>query len=259
MPEVMSMEVNSNKEYESLQNHQTIEKLASDSTALEIERGDIENQDLPDFIKEQQQVHKSTENISNWRKWTTEYFDKFKGVEGKKAPPIASGIQMVYSSFLSLIGILLVSVTSYWYISKEFTAEENVAVTLITGSFGASAVILYDAYQSPLAQPRNVLGSYLISSFIGICTRLVCNQIGLPQYLSGSFAVALAILGMNLTRTVHPPGGACALIAVIGGRPIWRLGFGFILTSLGAAFIMLMVALLGNNLLPQRRYPQYWW
>jgi CBS-domain-containing membrane protein len=64
---------------------------------------------------------------------------------------------------------------------------------------------------------------------------------------------------MNLTKTVHPPGGACALIAVIGGPAVWNLGFGFMATSVGAAVIMVIVAVVGNNLVPTRQYPVYWW
>lgn len=72
-------------------------------------------------------------------------------------------------------------------------------------------------------------------------------------------AVAIAILGMNLTKTLHPPGGACSLIAVIGGSTVHSLGYGYVLTSIGAAFIMLCVAVIGNNLVPFRQYPVYWW
>lgn len=66
-------------------------------------------------------------------------------------------------------------------------------------------------------------------------------------------------VGMNLTKTVHPPGGACALIAIIGGPSVTNLGFGYILTSFGGVFIMVVFALIGNNLIPTRKYPVYWW
>ena len=64
---------------------------------------------------------------------------------------------------------------------------------------------------------------------------------------------------MHLTKTLHPPGGATALIAVIGGPKIHNLGYVYVLIPVAAgAFIMLAVALLINNLAPTRRYPEYW-
>ena len=119
-------------------------------------------------------------------------------------------------------------------------------------------MLIYEAYQAPLAQPRNVLGGYIVSSFTGVTTRLVCGYIGIPLFVTGPIAVALAIAFMNITRTLPPPGGACALIAISGGPAIHGLGYGYILTSCGAALLMLAVALLGNKLIPHRQYPIYW-
>ena len=64
---------------------------------------------------------------------------------------------------------------------------------------------------------------------------------------------------MNLTKTQHPPGGAAALIAVIGDDTLVNLGYGYMLTCGGGALLMLSVALLGNNLVPGRQYPVFWW
>ncbi len=187
------------------------------------------------------------------------YVNKFKGVDGMKGPDLQVPHEIVSSCVLSFIGIFLVSVTSFWYLSKQFHGENNTAVTMLTGAYGASAILLYDAYQSPLAQPRNVLGAYLVCSFTGVSVRIICGYIGLERWTTCAFSIAISVVFMNLTKTVHPPGGACALLAVIGGKGIWDLGFGFIATTMGGAFIMLMVALIGNNLLPTRQYPLYWW
>ncbi len=56
-------------------------------------------------------------------------------------------------------------------------------------------VLLYDAYQSPLAQPRNVIGSYAVSSFLGVCVRLLCGVIGLERWTTGAISVGIAIIG----------------------------------------------------------------
>jgi CBS-domain-containing membrane protein len=65
---------------------------------------------------------------------------------------------------------------------------------------------------------------------------------------------------MHLTKTLHPPGGATALIAVIGSEKIYALGYLYAIFPAGAgACIMLVVALLVNNIPKTRRYPEFWW
>lgn len=129
------------------------------------------------------------------------------------------------------------------------------ASTLLIGSFGASAVLIYSAIRSPLAQPRNLIGGHVISALVGI----TCYELLGDVWISSSLAVSLAIVFMMLTDTVHPPGGATALIAVIGGDSIHTLGFLYALFPVAAgAVILLIVALLVNNLSTARRYPEYW-
>jgi CBS-domain-containing membrane protein len=71
--------------------------------------------------------------------------------------------------------------------------------------------------------------------------------------------VAAAIALMHATRTLHPPGGATALIAVTGGPKIVSLGYAYaVFPALSGALVMLACALLANNLAPRRRYPEYW-
>jgi CBS domain-containing membrane protein len=120
-------------------------------------------------------------------------------------------------------------------------------------------VLVYECIQSPLAQPRNVIGSYIVASFLGVCARMICDEIGIDRYFTNAFAVAAALFGMNLTKTVHPPAGAVALTAVIGGKMIEELGFAYVLVSFVAAIILVAVAVFGNNLFPTRQYPLYWY
>jgi CBS-domain-containing membrane protein len=77
--------------------------------------------------------------------------------------------------------------------------------------------------------------------------------------LAAAVAVATAIALMHATKTLHPPGGATALIAVIGSEKIHALGFLYAIIPAGTgAVIMLVVALLVNNLPKTRRYPEFW-
>ena len=72
-------------------------------------------------------------------------------------------------------------------------------------------------------------------------------------------AVATAIAVMHATKTLHPPGGATALIAVIGSTKIHNLGYLYVVLPVGiGALLMLVIALLINNIPRKRSYPEFW-
>lgn len=123
----------------------------------------------------------------------------------------------------------------------------------LIGSFGASSVLIYGAIQSPLAQPRNLVGGHVISAFIGVCVfKLLPDTV----WLSAPLAVSLSIVAMQITKTLHPPGGATALIAVTGTPKIQALGFFYVISPvLTGVLILLTVALIANNLTKNRKYP----
>ncbi len=128
----------------------------------------------------------------------------------------------------------------------------------LIGSFGASAVLLYAAPQAPLSQPRNLLGGHLISALVGIT---ISQHFEIYIDFQPALAVSTAIFLMLLTNTLHPPGGATALIAVTGGEGVHQLGYLFALTPvLLGALVLLIVALFINNLSSnsKRHYPLYW-
>ncbi|MEP4533186.1 MAG: HPP family protein [Cyclobacteriaceae bacterium] len=129
----------------------------------------------------------------------------------------------------------------------------GLTTVFLIGSFGASSVLVFGAIQSPLAQPRNLVGGHLLSAFVGVA----CNSVLEPfPLLAASLAVALSIVVMQVTRTLHPPGGATALIAVIGSEQIKSLGWWYILFPvLSGVVILLVVALVFNNLSKERKYP----
>jgi CBS-domain-containing membrane protein len=176
-----------------------------------------------------------------------EYLSKMKG--GAKSPPGVGGGELLWSWLGAVIGI-----GACGYLSATYLEPRD--LTLLIGSFGASAVLVYGAVKSPLAQPRNLVGGHIVSALIGVaCYRMFGGTI----WLAGAMAVSIAIVCMLMTRTLHPPGGATALIAVIGGQKIHSLGFAYAFLPAGAgALILLVVALLVNNLSKNRKYPEYW-
>ncbi|QWR77051.1 HPP family protein [Candidatus Magnetomonas plexicatena] len=165
------------------------------------------------------------------------------------APARVSVSEVVWSWIGALLGIMAVAYISY-------NILDGTGFTIIIGSFGASAVLIYGAIKSPLAQPRNLIGGHILSAIIGVtCYKLFHNH----MWFAAPLAVATAIAVMHLTRTLHPPGGATSLIAVIGGKTIHDLGYVYAIVPAGAgAVIMLIVALIVNNIPKNRSYPEYW-
>jgi len=151
-------------------------------------------------------------------------------------------------SFLgAFIGISLISLAQI----QLLTRVENI---FLIASFGASSVLIYGAVESPLAQPRNFIFGPLISAIIGVTVyKMLPNTI----WLSAPLAVSLSLVAMQITKTLHPPGGATALITVIGTEKVKALGYFFVLTPvLTGTLILFVVALIFNNLTTHRRYPR---
>ncbi|MCB1722915.1 MAG: HPP family protein [Chromatiaceae bacterium] len=126
---------------------------------------------------------------------------------------------------------------------------------LVIGSFGASAVLLYGAPRAPFSQPRNLIGGHLISALVGVACFKYLPDVAV---LKEAMAVATAIALMVATHTIHPPGGATALIAVIGPPAVHDLGWGYVFPVLTGAVLMLFVALISNNLYQRGSYPDRW-
>ncbi|GAB3505037.1 HPP family protein [Emticicia fontis] len=152
--------------------------------------------------------------------------------------------------FWSFIGAFIGIGLIAFFQSKILTQVENI---FLIGSFGASSVLIYGAIQSPLAQPRNLIGGHVISAFIGVAIYKLLPDI---IWLTAPLAVSLSIVMMQITKTLHPPGGATALIAVVGSEKIKALGFLYVISPvLTGSLILLIVALLFNNMTPHRQYP----
>ncbi len=176
-----------------------------------------------------------------------DYFRKMKGTT--KSPPAVRLSEIIWSWIGSFLGIAAVA-------AINSTIVENTDLVMIIGSFGASAVLIYGAIRSPLAQPRNLVGGHMISAAIGVTT---FNLLPTPIWLTSAIAVATSIAIMHATKTLHPPGGATALIAVIGSQKIHDLGYLYVLIPAGIGpVIMLLIAILVNNIPSNRRYPEFW-
>lgn len=179
------------------------------------------------------------------------YLRKFKG-QGVKSPPIHSFSWMLWSwlgAFFGIIGAALIN---------HFVPITPYDQVLLIGSFGASAVLIYGTPHAFYSQPRNLIGGHLIAAIIGVW---VTQTFDLPIEILGGLAVATAIFFMHLSKTIHPPGGATALIAVVGSDKVHQLGYWYVVQPvMSGVLCMLLVALMINNLSsnPDRNYPKYW-
>jgi CBS-domain-containing membrane protein len=124
------------------------------------------------------------------------------------------------------------------------------SLPLILGSFGASCVLVFGFPDLPFSQPRNVVAGHFLSSLIGLSFLALLG----PQWWSLALAVGTAIAAMMLTRTVHPPAGSNPVIVFLA-QPAW--GFLWFPTLTGA-LLLVLVALLYNNLARPTAYPKYW-
>lgn len=171
------------------------------------------------------------------------FFKQFKKINSESMEKS----NIIWSWIGSFLGILAIS-----YFHQDILNDKD--LTLVIGSFGASAVLIYGAVNSPLSQPRNLIGGHILSAIIGVISfKLFSGNI----LFCSAFAVATSILVMQFTLTLHPPGGATALIAVIGSNQIHELGFLYVLVPVtSGAFLLLIIAIIVNNIPKHRYYPE---
>ena len=168
---------------------------------------------------------------------------------GGVVPPRASAREVVVAWLGSCIAIGLIALL-------ERSIAGDSGSPLLIGSFGASAVLAFGAARSPLAQPRNMVGGHFLSALVGVSSAMLIPDI---TWLASCLAVATAIAVMLLSKTLHPPGGATALIAVIGGEGIRELGWTYaFVPCLCGALILLLVALVVNNIPRHQCWPLFW-
>lgn len=138
-----------------------------------------------------------------------------------------------------------------FYTTVYFTGTTGSVAIL--PSMGASAVLLFAVPHGQLSTPWAFLAGNFFSAIVGVtCSKLIGTIV-----FAAPVAVALSILVMHLSRSLHPPGGATALAAVIGGPTIQELGYWYVFTpTLINCCILFSVAMLFNNIFRWRRYPQ---
>lgn len=154
--------------------------------------------------------------------------------------------------FISALGGFSAILLLYW-LERDILGETGAA--MLIGSMGASAVLLFAVPHGALSQPWAVLLGHAVSAVIGVAAAKLVPSV----MLASGLAVGMAIGAMHYLRAIHPPGGATALTAVIGGSAVQDLGFMFVLTPvLLNASVMVAAAVAINAGFAWRRYPAAW-
>ena len=144
----------------------------------------------------------------------------------------------------ALIGLAISSLIS-WYVLGGFNAW-------YIAPMGATSVLLFAVSASPLSQPWNLIIGNSIAASVGVS----CAMFIAEPTLAFSLAVALTIFLMMSTDSLHPPSGAVAITAVMGGDSVHQLGYAFILYPvLLNSILLLIVAVIYNRMLG-KQFPQ---
>ncbi|KAG5923168.1 hypothetical protein E4U61_004118 [Claviceps capensis] len=113
--------------------------------------------------------------------------------------------------------------------------------------------------QSWSSTPSNAICGQIISAFTGIAMAKLfqlSDRFTDIQWVGGALACASATALMALTKTVHSPAGATALLAVVDANLV-NIGWFLLPVVLLGCVLMLVMALLVNNI--ERWFPIYWW
>ena len=126
-----------------------------------------------------------------------------------------------------------------------------IPLPLLVAPISASAVLVFAVPASPLAQPWSVVGGNVVSALVGVtAARFVPSP-----YLVVGVAVGGAILAMSLLRCLHPPGGAAALTAVIGGPAVLGAGYAFPFVPVGIYSLILILTGIAFHRASGHSYP----
>ncbi len=122
----------------------------------------------------------------------------------------------------TVVGAFVATIVASFFSLMILEAEHT---PMILASTGASAMLIFALPHAKVSQPWNLVGGHLVSAFVGVsCCILISNDV-----LASSIAIPVAMIAMHVMRCLHPPGGATAVTAVIGGPAVESLGYAFLI------------------------------
>ena len=182
-------------------------------------------------------LKKSNEDIeSQSLEGLSVYLNKMKGVSRQET-------RFDYiDSLISATGVFL-SISIICFLAVFFHYP------MAMGPLGASCILVFAAHNGPLSQPRQVIGGYILSTVIGL---IIWSIFGKSLFII-TISLAVVLIVMSLTKTIHPPAAASALVAIN-----FETGWGYLIPIVIGIFLLVFISMLYNNLFPKRQYPRHW-
>lgn len=138
---------------------------------------------------------------------------------------------------LSIVGAFVATLIATFFTSTILEADH---VPMILASTGASAMLVFGVPHSYVSQPWNLVGGHLVSALVGVsCYKFIPSEL-----FAASLAIPVAMLLMHKLKCMHPPGGATAVTAVVGGTSVHALNYSFVVMPvLFSSIILLSIAM----------------
>ena len=156
-----------------------------------------------------------------------------------------SKTEWLRASLGALIGIVLTGFATWWLLG------DTASLPMLIAPIGASALLLFAVPASPLAQPWSIIGGNFLAATIGV----TCATYIPEPLLAAGLAVGLSVITMFALRCLHPPSGAVALTAVLGGPAITELGYQFIWSPVMVNSLLLLATAIVFHNATRHRYP----
>lgn len=145
----------------------------------------------------------------------------------------------------ALLGIAAMGASVHWLLGPQ------AQIPYLIAPMGASAVLLFAVPASPLAQPWSFVGGNLVAATLGVLSAMWLHN----PIAASAVALAAAIGVMFALRCIHPPSGAVALTAVLGGPAIHALGLRFVVEPVALQSVVLLACAILYHTLTGHRYP----
>ncbi|SFV85202.1 CBS-domain-containing membrane protein [hydrothermal vent metagenome] len=115
---------------------------------------------------------------------------------------------------------------------------------LVIASTGASAMLVFGLPHASVSRPWNLVGGHSVSAIVGVTCFYLIND----TLLATSFVIPLALIAMHFLKCMHPPGGATAVTAIIGGETIHQLGYAFVIMPIffNSLVLLIMAIMVGS-------------
>lgn len=139
--------------------------------------------------------------------------------------------------FLNFLEGIIAGAGAVFGLSFIGLIAEKAHTLLIIAPFGATAVLLFSAPNSPFSKPWNIFGAYIISTLIGSIVLLYTDAGWLPV----GMGLGLTIMLMHWGKVIHPPAGANFLIITQGHLSL------YLFEPLFLGLIMLIIIGMGTE------------